>query len=90
MHQQTTHILMIQMSHKLNLAKRSLSIHIIIKSIHDLLHGNHLIRLRIQHRADHNQNQNQNQNQNLKLLLLLLLLLLLSILTNKTKQNKTT
>lgn len=42
---------MIQMSHELNLTKRTLGIHVIIKSVRYFLYRNELIRLRIQHRA---------------------------------------
>lgn len=42
---------MIQMSQKLNLTKRSLGIHVVIKSVRYFLYRNELIRLRIQHRA---------------------------------------
>jgi len=48
------------MPKKLNLTKRTLRIHMVIKSIRYLLHSNQLIRLRIQQRASNKNHINKN------------------------------
>ena len=52
MHSTTiTDIFMIQVAKQLNLPKSALGVHVIIKRVGDFLDRDHLVRLRIQHRA---------------------------------------